>query len=133
MPKNESSGIAAYVNRLVDNRCDLGDIAEVARVCHSLALAILRAKAARGKLHPEFFEFNLSALAYDFIGELFQRDESLQFVQLAHSFERFEGKRIDDDDVLVFLLKIGVCPGGIDSCIRCRCRARPVGQEEGSP
>ena len=43
MPKNESSGIAAYVNRLVDNRCDLGDTAEVARVCHSLALAILRA------------------------------------------------------------------------------------------
>jgi len=45
MPKSASEGIANHVSRLVDNTYDLRDVAEVVRVRHSLALAILRAKS----------------------------------------------------------------------------------------
>ena len=106
MPKSASEGIAYHVSRLVDNTYDLRDVAETVRVCHSLAVGILRTKAARGKLHPEILEYDLSALAYDFIGELFRRDESHRFIQFAQSFAKFEGKITEDDDVLLFLRKI---------------------------
>jgi hypothetical protein len=106
MPKSASEGIAYHVSRLVDNTYDLRDVAETVRVCHSLAVGILRTKAARGKLHPEILEYDLSALAYDFIGELFRRDESHRFIQFAQSFAKFGGQMRENAEVLVFLRKI---------------------------
>jgi len=106
MPKSASEGIAYHASRLVDNTYDLRDVAETVRVCHSLAVGILRTKAARGKLHPEILEYDLCALAYDFIGELFRRDESHRFIEFARSFAKFGGQMRENAEVLVFLRKI---------------------------
>jgi hypothetical protein len=74
-------------------------------ICHALAFSSIHAKAARGRLYQEGSR-NYTDLAYDCIGDLFQRDEQGRLLRIKAYFDSFDIARATDEDLLAHLRRL---------------------------
>lgn len=76
---------------------------ETVAVCHALAGAFLKSKLATGRLNINLLGLNCHELGYDCIPELFQRDNTGNFVQLKAYFDGVAFDSVSDEELLAHL------------------------------
>ena len=78
------------LKRLISGTYEEQDVNHIVEICKNFALAYLKMKNKNVSFHYSENEFN--SLAYDFIADIFKRDEAGHFINLA---DYFAGKEID--------------------------------------
>ncbi|MBI3110256.1 MAG: hypothetical protein HYZ01_01675 [Ignavibacteriales bacterium] len=98
MPLSSSrlESLRPHLLALLNNSYTQKDLEELVRVAHAFAMSLLRSKILAGRLNPGFFGLSLQDLAYDSIGDLFQRNEKGVIVQIVAYFDGISFNKCTD-------------------------------------
>jgi hypothetical protein len=90
---------------VISGLCTRPQLNGFVHTCHALALAFLRSKRSSGFL-AEAQGLNLSDVAFDCIGELFQKNETGELVRIRAYFGSLDLTNISDAELLTYLRKL---------------------------
>lgn len=76
------------IKSVVSNSYSSSDIREFIQICYDLAIPLVRKKIFLGKINLNILGMNENDLLYDCLADLFERDGSGRFPQIAENFNR---------------------------------------------
>jgi hypothetical protein len=87
-----------------------GDVAlsKLASISHRMAYAYLCGRKQRGSFGPGWNGLRLSDIAYDCLGDLFQRDESGRACKILAYFGGIDVDRLSEEELLIYLRRLVV-------------------------
>lgn len=98
-------GLKETISSCLGQNVSRKDLKKLIKKCHSMALAYLRMKAASNQLYMIRGE-RLEDLAWDFIAELFEKDENGCLIRLQDYFHDVSLEELNDSDLTIELRKL---------------------------
>ena len=82
------------------------EVNSIVSLCHTMATASLRYSIIDGSKNQETIGLTKNDVAYDFIADLFQKDDAGRFVKLIAYFNSFNLEEISDQEIIVLFRRI---------------------------
>jgi hypothetical protein len=98
--------LRTWIEAAVTNSLTRAQLNLLVGLCHSIATIALRRKLSRTALHSSVQSSDFRDLAYDCIGELFQRAEDGSLLQIKAYFEGVDLLEASDQELLAHLRRI---------------------------